>query len=240
MSYFKLFAIIIVLSLGIFACSSDKNNPVDQQEEPPQGLEISQVEAPAKMQNSTDPQANLTVTYLNLLNSFQTYTNLLTPQGQTRKVGDAAGTTDGPPWVYSWTNGTLKITLTINIEDRQYHWKVVYDGSLGEINFDNFVFIEAWSALDGKSGSLVVNDNKTGSKVLEWNWQKDDEDTVTMTFWGYLSDVKIIATQKADLSGSLEYYEGSQLTFKATWTSDGSGSWWVYDNGTVSDSGTWS
>jgi len=240
MKLLRSLSVLLIVGLLFFSCSSDKKDSgTNQEEQPPQGVTIEPVQLPASMVQSSDEHAQLVVAYVNLLNVFQYWTNSLIPRGQVKKSPALEATTDGPPWVYTWTEQGLTVTLTITIENNQYHWVLTYSGSYEGTQYTNVKVVEAWQNMDGTSGSITLYDPETQSKAADWTWQKDDQGTVTIHFISYDDQTEIILVQKADLSGSIEVKENSVLVFKATWNGDGTGQWWTYENGSVSGSGTW-
>ena len=239
MRVFKLIATVLILGLLLAACSSDKkDNGTNQQEQPPEGITIDPVQLPAGMTQSSDQYAQTVVSYINLINMFQYWTGSLVPPGQVGKVGLVESTTDGPPWEYTWNQQGITVKLVIDIQDNQYHWVLTYSGTFEGYQYNNAKVLEAWQDMDGTSGKLVVYDPEENAQVAEWSWQEDENGTLTVRYKEYTGGVEIIVVQNPDLSGSLEVYENSVLTFKANWNADGSGTWWVYDeNGT--QTGTW-
>ncbi len=238
MKKFRLIAILLIFGVLLFSCSSKKesNNISNQQDQPPEGLSVEPVELPSAMQQSPDIHAQKVVSYIGLLNSFHEMSSLLT------YTGNPQGTS-GPPWVYSWTHQGLSITMTIKVEDQQYHWILVFNGVMGEQQFNNTKVFEAWESLDGSSGKMYVYDvQDQNNPSMEWNWQKDKDGTLTINFISHLEGEisKIKLVEHSDLSGSIEIYKGDVLTFKAEWNADGTGQWWAYDsNGQQIESGTW-
>lgn len=240
MRVFKLITTVLILGLLLAACSSDKkDNGTNQQEQPPEGLSIEPVQLPASMTQSSDQYAQTVVSYVNLINLFQYWTGNLMPRGQVGKVGLVESTTDGPPWVYTWTQQGVTAKLVIDIKDNQYHWVLTYSGTIEGYQYNNAKVLEAWEDMDGTSGKMVLYDPEDNSESAEWSWQKDENGTVTVNYKESSGSSEITVVQNADLSGSLEVYEDSKLTFKATWNADGSGTWWTYENGTQTGTGTW-
>ncbi len=241
MKTIKFFLVLFLVSMLAFSCSSKKSTDNSVTEEPPQEVTIDPVTVPEALQTSSDPHAQQVVGYVQMINMFQSFVQNLIPQQHVGKVFESEGTLDGPPWVYTWTNGPMSFTLTITIEDDQYHWKLVLNGadpSTGQ-TYNKFVFMEAWQKLDGSSGKLVINEFGEGGKV-EWNWNIDKDGTEKITYIDYMSNTKIEVVQNKDLSGSIQVWENNVLVYKAVWNADGSGTWWVYDEEGNVSSGTWS
>ncbi len=240
MRLFRLSLLTLIFGLLLLSCSDDKkDNTTGPAEEPPETVTVETIEVPQAMQQSTDQYAQLTVQYIQLVNYLQQLAINLQPPAQMGKVAQTPLTNDGPPWIYTWTDGTITATLTITIEDNLYHWKLTYSGIIEGVQFDNVTVFEAWADQDGTYGKFIWYDTNTKEKIAEWVWDKDDQGVLSFTYTDYENGDKIIIKQNPDLSGVLEVYENNLLTFKAQWNADGSGSWWTYENGSLTDSGTW-
>lgn len=243
MKVLKTLIVLLIISMIAFSCSKNSgNNATDNQKEPPQEVSVDPITVPTNLQNSTDPYARQVVTYVQWVNMFQGFVDNLIPANQLGKTFTGQDVMGGPPWVYTWTNGTITATLTITIEDDQYHWKLVFNGvdQSSHQTFKDYVYIEAWQKLDGSSGKLVVNDYNENQDQLIWTWNIDKEGTETVVFTDSGSNAKIEVVQKKDLSGTLEMWENDVLKFKSVWNADGSGTWWAYDDaGNETSSGTW-
>ncbi len=240
MKLFRLITTVLIIGLLLGACSSDKkDSSTSQQEQPPQGVDFEPVEIPANMLQSSDPNVQIVVSYINLVNLFQYWTSSLTPPGQVTKVGLVESSTDGPPWIYTWSQQGITVTLKITIENNQYHWLLTYTGVIEGYEYNNAKVFEAWQDMNGTTGKMVLYNPDDNSQAAEWTWEKAENGTVTLHYKDYTDSFELTVVQNADLSGYLEVYEDSMLTFKATWNADGSGTWWTYDNGTQTGTGTW-
>ncbi len=229
------FVTLLVLSgLLLFSCSKKDSTTSKDSEQPPEQIQVESISVPANMAQSSDPYAQMTVNFITALNGFQQYVTSLTPRG-------TLSGNDGPPWEYQWTAQGYTAKLVITIENNQYHWKLSFSGSYNGQQVDNATYMEAWQNLDGKWGKLVVYDfMNQGATIAQWEWQEDDTGKLTFTYQEFTNNTKIIVVQNPDLSGSLEMWNGTVLSFKATWNADGSGSWWTYDdNGNETGTGTW-
>ena len=243
MKLFKILVIITTLAIIVFSCSNTKkNNPTSNEQQPPAKVTVDPITVPQNLQTSSDAHAQQVVMYVQSVNFFQTFTQNLIPHNNVGKSLSSQDALGGPPWVYNWTNGTMSFTLTITIEKNQYHWKLVLNGTNAETGqkFKDFVFIEAWQALDGNSGNLVINEYGEQSDQLKWIWKTDKNGTETVTYIDTNSNEKIEVVQKSDLSGTIQVWNNEILQFKAAWSANGSGTWWAYDEqGNQSATGTW-
>ena len=79
----KIFIIFIslCLSLVFISCSDDDNdNPIGPEGNQAKELSLKEIQPPAAMQQSTNPHAQAAVMWLNLANSFKSYSAFYTPQ----------------------------------------------------------------------------------------------------------------------------------------------------------------
>lgn len=241
----KLFCgmIVGVCLIGLVGCSDDDNpTGTGNGAEAPE-FSIINVSVPDAMVQSSDPMAQLAVSYVSLANSISTWTGFFTPPAGAAKLVAPAGVADGP-WVYTWSEEGLTVTLTITESSQNYMWSVVFDGTDGETTYDNFTFIDAAASKDGSSGSLVIYDPMTESPALDWTWSETSSGVYNFLMTSYDSEgFQIALTVNADKSGTLEFRmsDGSSFEplFGSEWQSDGSGDWWNYADGEITDSGSW-
>jgi hypothetical protein len=232
--------IIFLVALFAFSCSDKKNNPTENQEQPPEQISAEPITLPQTLTQSQDQHAQMVNMYVQMLNQFQGFANSLIPRNGVGKVGVNSETLDGPPWVYTWNSDSLNFKLVITIENDQYHWKLSISGTSYGHTFADFVYMEAWQSLDGKSGKLILHDFEEGNNTVQWTWNIDANGTETIEYTDSYSGTKIQVTQKADKSGTLKVWQNNVLTFQATWTGAGSGTWITYDeNGNQTASGSW-
>jgi len=231
-----------LLALGLAAgCGDDDETttgPPPQQTEP--DVAMSQITVPQGMQDSDDPMAGLAMAYIQAANGF---TNLVAGY-LTPPAGGLKSAADGPPWEHVWTDEHgLTITLTIWEEDNKYYWSVELDGTYGEVTYDEWTYIFAWQAKDGKSGDLILYEEATTDILMEWVWSIDASNVYSI---GLIvpGDSWTKIWVNPDGSGELEYYDDESdvwaLVFEVEWDADGDGSWTMYAGGVQTDSGTWS
>ncbi len=232
--------ILALVALFAFSCSDKNNNPTENLEQPPEQVSAEPITLPQAMQQSHDPHAQMVNNYVQMINMFQQFTNSLVPRNRVGKITGNTESLGGPPWVYTWNADSLNFKLVITIENDQYHWKLSITGTSYGHNFADFVYLEAWQSTDGKSGKLIVHDFEEGNDTIQWTWNIDANGTETITYTDSMSGTKMEAVQKSDLSGTLKIWQNNVLTFQASWTGAGSGTWITYDeNGNQTGSGSW-
>ncbi len=242
MKALKILFVVILAALMAFSCSDKKSNPTENQEQPPEQLSAEPVTLPQSMQQSHDPQVMMVRNYIQMINLFQQFANSLMPRNGVHKPMGNTDVFDGPPWVYTWHSDSLAFKLTITIEDNNYHWRLTITGTSYGHTFNGSVYMEAWQALDGKSGKLVIYDYdyEEGNHTLQWTWNIDEKGTETIVYTDSASNTKLEVVQNSDLSGSLKVWQNNTLIFQANWTGSGSGTWVAYDeNGNQTGSGSW-
>ncbi len=224
-------AIILILTFFLSSCSKDDDNPVTPEEKPsPEQPATPQVQLPPSVSNSNDPHAARAVSFVAMANSFSQYSAFFTPP-----EGSLAKTADDGNWDYTWTDGTLVITLHYRENGEGYSWEVVLNGTepSSGVVYTDWTMMEAQQNSDGSSGSMTVYEDNTTNPEFEYTWTNDGSGHITfeyISFGDYGSKVSI--TSNPDNSGSMEYceYVNGQyvMTFKLIWTSNG-GEWWEYD-----------
>ncbi len=236
----KTLFVITLVALMAFSCSDKKSNPTEDQEQPPEQLSAEPITLPQSMEQSHDPKVMMVRNYIQMVNLFQQFANSLMPRNNFSKPFGNTETFDGPPWVYTWHSDSLVFKLTITIEDNNYHWQLTITGTSYGHTFNGSVYMEAWQALDGKSGKLIIHDYEEGGATLQWTWNIDENGTETIVYTNSSSNTKMEVMQKSDLSGTLKVWQNNTLMFQASWTGSGSGSWIAYDeNGNQIGSGSW-
>lgn len=242
----KLFAgmIVSVCLIGIAGCSDDDNPAGSGNGAEAPEFSIVTVSVPDAMTQSSDPMAQLTVSYVAFANTFSSWFSFFTPPAGAAKVAAPAGAHDGAPWVFTWSEDGLTVTLTITEDSENYTWSVVLDGTDGETTYDDFTLIDAAASKDGSGGSLVIYDPATQSSALDWTWNQASGGPYNFLMTSYDSEgFQIALTVNLDESGDLEYRMGDGAVFvrifRSEWQSDGSGDWWNYADGEIVDSGSW-
>jgi hypothetical protein len=234
--------------VGALAGCSDNNNPAGpgdggNGDQPPE-FTLQQVSVPDAMRQSNDPYAIVTVSYVGLANSFSSWFGYFTPPSSA-KIARPTGTQDGPPWVYTYSQGGVSVTLTIDEEGDHYTWDVVANGNDGETTYDNFHYLHGERAMDESNGSIVLNDPESLSTAAEWEWSLSSSNVYSflMTAYDVTEDLQIDLVANPDQSGQLEYRTGTNNEyvpeFGSQWQSSGAGTWQEYSDGEVVDSGSW-
>lgn len=235
----KIIALLVAISLFalISSCSNNTNNPVSAQNPQPKELNAPNVVVPDAMINSQDANAQTAVSYINLLKSFKNYLTYFTPS-----AGSNFNSTAGE---WTWTEGSLTITLIEKNNDGKANWIVKLTGTDGKFNFSDWTIATAEETDDNNNGHIVVYKPVTKNMLGQWDWHVDDQGKVSFSAFDFDKNVKTELSVNPDQSGELKIYISvkgfSLLQYKVKWTSSGSGQWWSYDNtGKEVGSGSWS
>jgi len=241
----KLFMLMLVASLGFWACSDDDNGNgngtgPDQTEEPPEFM-VDIPTLPSKLTDSENPQAQQLTMYYSLASSLSNnFMGVLFPPGTAENLAEV-----GDKWKYTWTDGQLTVNLTVEELDNKYRWEVRYDGSDGETTYDNWLFMVAEQAKDGKSNEITAYEDNTSNVIMKYSWHVDDSQThhYNVESYSYQGGIRIVAEIESNSAGWMELYElanGEYTLMKEfQWDADGNGSWTEYQDGEQVDSGTW-
>lgn len=156
---------------------------------------------------------------------------------------------NGSTWSWTYHSSTSSFTATwsaVKQSDGSYSWSLVFNGQTDSVTYNNWTFLKGTTSSDGKSGNCTIYYSNTSSIGIQFNWTTASNGTVTGTVLVYNASgavtEKVVITNNTDKSGEVDVYTGAQMTFKATWQSNGSGQWWEYDpsSGAQVYYGTWS
>jgi len=237
--------LVIVLIVGlIIGCSKDKSS--EPEADAPQFVPKA-VTVPSNMQQSSDPMAQMSMSYINMANAMSNSASYFTPPPLAKSNSDLGAT----GWEKKWQEDGMTVTLTATENDTGFQWVVKLDGtSLSEgITFDDFTFLKIEQNKNGTAGQFMLYDfeNNTSELAIHWTWTNYPGNPLYFVCTYYddgIPDTKLEITSNPDKSGELKFYEYVNnvfvLDFHTSWTATGSGAWWSYDKyGNVTDQGNW-
>jgi hypothetical protein len=191
------------------------------------------------------PNTNSSDTYAQMVKSmaasFTGLTSLYSPYFATNPKQN------GSTWTWTVTEPpSLTATFTATKQsDGSFVWKLVLNGksSSDSTTYNNWTALQGTSSADGKNGDWKVYQTNTTILAGEFIWSTDNAGKLTGTLRSYSEtgtlSGSIAIINNSDGSGEIDEYDGNALVFKAVWTSSGSGTWWSYNNGTQTGTGTW-
>lgn len=250
---FSVFATALLFLVSLFTgCSddSDPTGPEENQSNPPQmSITEAPVTIPTKMQQAaqTSPTVAMAVGFMNQANSLPTYSAMFTPP-QNSSLAKAMGSLDSDPWIYTFKDSTIEITMKIYETDEANVFEYFLSGSDGINTYDNWRLLYGEDKKDGSGGSLefyVLGQTEPSLKWI-WDFSTSGVEKLTLLITDPRDVMKIEITTNTDGSGefTLSEREADGSTYivseKVTWNADGSGQWWEYYEGEIVDSGTWS
>lgn len=232
--FFVLFTLLLTFGLLISGCSKKEDSPTETQNTPPT---IPTLTFKGPNTNSTDQNPQMIKSYASAMSSLSM---MFAPYMM------AQSSQSGNTWTWNYTQSTLTIKITSTLQgDGSYAWKVTLNGrDPGDgTQYNNWTAMEGTTSADGKSGGWKLYEENKTSLEGEFTWATVNN-VLTGTQKEYTSGVvtgQIVLVNNPDNSGEMRVYEGTVMTYKATWTAAGSGTWWTYStNGTQSATGTWS
>ncbi len=230
---------LLIIAL-IAGCSEDKGT--NGGPEAPK-FQVKTINVPQKMAQSQDPMAKMAVAYIGMANAIGSHTSLLSPPASAMKLAKPVSIQG---WTYTWTEDALSMTLEVSESGNNYVWEMFLNGTDGQFTYNNWKSMRAEEAKDGNSGLLIAYKPVTTEISMKWTWETDPQTevyTFVLTTFGE-GGGKIEITSNPDDSGELAFYQDINgnyiLTFGVEWLADGSGQWWAYDSGDVSQTGSWS
>lgn len=257
----KIFLVCFVLILGVIAgtmsgCKKDKKDETQAPEykKPTLATNGQVVTIPAKLQSSTNSNAQTALGYLMTVNAMSSYVSYFTPPANAVHTNSKSTMADTYTWSYTQMgqdgiNYTFTYTYTFTQTSDKYFWdiKLGINGSVPS----NFIIAE--EKIDGTYGKMSIyygafsgiagTDISTYYYTYEWTKASNGTLTVDMEWHnGTSSLMKYRVIVNTDGSGEVIYYNlNGTMAFKLTWTANGTGNYYWYDeNGVVTTSGTWS
>lgn len=237
---FFLFGFLFILS----SCSKDDSQePAIEEDEVPQigifGTEdgLLPIQVPQAMAESTDPHAIMATAYVNLSTSFSIYGAFFEiPEGATstnRPITAANGRIAADYRTYEWvgTDGSA-IAYQFSEQGNQQLFEIfIKEGGKGYLKM-----MEVVQDKGGKSGTM-----KWFSEVgmsATWTWEILQDESYFLVFSS--DDSRYEVKSNKDLSGTVKFYDESQLVSEISWDSKGNGAWTDYDDaGQIEDAGEW-
>ncbi len=228
----------IAITLLAAGCSKKSSAPTSPQTAP----SFPSVAIKGPNTSSSDAHAQETVAYT-------TEVNALANSGLFGAFAGTNGVQAGNTWTWSVTEGTLTVTFNETLQnDGSYTWAWKENGTNSQTHvvYNNWVFFSGNRSADNKNGEWKVYNDNTTILAGDLTWSTNASNVLTSTLMTYDTTGtlkgKIAITNNADNSGEVDYYVGAVMTFKATWTAAGTGTWWTYDStsGNQTGTGTWS
>lgn len=244
----SIWTLSVLIVMTAVNCSKDSTNPTEPQKQEPPEIAAKEIKTPQKLQQSSDPNAQLTAAYISMANSFRDLAGgfMQPPPGLNKLMQQADMSGDTPVWRRTWTDGALTVIMEIFDAGDKYLWDIRMNGTDGEYVYDNWLFIHAEQTKNGQNGFMTIYEDLTTKAAGTWTWMEDAQHNYKLTVLlnNVYNSVKLIAEAHPDESGRIEFYNGQNntfvLQFKAEWNADGSGQWWSYENGQENASGSWS
>lgn len=227
------FLIMAFLAAG---CSKKDDNPSAPQQianTPPAIPEVT-IKGPASASN--DPMLQLVKDYFTGLNPFMNYSNMF------RNVPAAL---EDSTWVRRYLNGSITATLTAKrLDDGSYVWRLTFSGTNDTVTYNNWLALEGTSSADGKTGTWKAYRYNTNMMQGDYSWRRNDDGSITAVVRQYRNGnvySRFEFLENSDHSGQVLVYFSGNLAFKASWQTNGSGQWWMYDSfGNIRHQGNWS
>jgi hypothetical protein len=227
------FTLFVALAFLISGCSKKEDSPTESQSTPPT---IPTLTFKGPNTNSTDQNPQMIKSYASAMSSLSM---MFAPYMM------AQSTQSGNTWTWNYTQSTLTVKITSTRQgDGSYAWKVTLNGRdpADGMQYNNWTAMEGTTSADGKSGSWkVYEENKTVVEG-EFSWATVNN-VLTGTQKDYTNGVatgQIVLVNNPDNSGEMRVYDGTVMSYKATWTAAGAGQWWTYNSsGAQTGTGSW-
>lgn len=239
----KLFPVFLLVAFLGLNCSSDDNNPINSTDPPEHpAFTFNKITVPDQMIQTSDPHVVQALDYITHCQNFNARGCFFDPSPNAQK--DVNTTNESTKWQYRWRHGALDFEMEIRSQRDRYTWTIYLDGEDGGVTYNNWKFMEAVQLKDQSSGHIYRYKTNTQEMRFEWTWNTMTNNAYRLNQRNFEEPLTVDQiTSNADQSGEIYHYERANdafyLAFKAIWHSDGSGSWWTYDENSMTDSGSW-
>ena len=249
--------ILLLFLVLVISCSKDDKNTDNNTPEEKEFQEIAPIEEdvmallPEGLINSTDPNAQSTISLIESALSWTSFQDqLIPPQEATLVELKSASTSSEVTYTWKWKytyQYTMTMYWTYKEDDQKEYWEILIQYNDGP----KYKYLEAWQSKTGVQGQLIYNfawicafDDTEVCDELNWtyNWNMDASGNYhfSFTYAGTeLADyLKYDVDINADGSGTIDYYSLGILYYHAEWDAIGNGSY-IYYSGASEISGTW-
>lgn len=230
--------ILIILAAG---CKKDEVSP--DENNTLYVYEAKIIEVPDAMAQSSAAGAQETKNYILMVNSMSVYGAMLTPP---EKSISNTNTKDSGTETYSWDvndeSSNYTVTLNVTESETMVSWECIISGTMGDLIFNNFIYITAEEYKDGSSSRFTLFDFETSEINMDLSSKKQGDDII-----GFTLEIPergmILINVNNDESGSLEYKDWVNnqylLTFASSWDASGHGEFWEYEDAVIVEHGFW-
>lgn len=242
-------SIIFLLFLSaavLFSCSGNEDDPNPNTKEAVNpGLFENELEvsAPAAMEISDNPYAQMATSYLSSVNSFSSYSKAFYPPEDARRtttpISAANARMAADYLVYEWTFDGKALAYQYSGQNGKHIFEVFYQESGKE--FLRYYYAE--ENVDGNSGMFKMF-NIAGEDPSEvaasWMWEILADESGKFVYDLANGDFRYETVANKDESGNLLISKKGADYMYFEWDSAGNGSWKQYDeDGQVLQSGVW-
>lgn len=245
----KILSLIALMAVAI-SCSKD-DEPAPQIENA--SLSFSQDQeilvVPDRLLESTDPNAMLAVSMIQMANDMSSSIALFEPPaGATRStelITPANGRTSAEKGVvYIWTdaqNGS--VAYQVKDAGDKYIFELFFKAT---VDSPWYRYLYAQELKDKSAGHMVMYDvwgffdDTQKAEMFRWSWTRKG-DVFTFKMSDNLDAFNFTATVNTKTkAGSLEYFQDGLKHFEISWDAQGKGTWKEFDEtGAVVEEGTW-
>ena len=227
--------ISVTLSLTFTSCSDDDDNPTGPEGNQAKELSAKEIQVPTAMQQSNDPHARAAVMWVNLANSFKSYSMFYTPKENFSKLFKS-----NDDWPKTWNIDALQVTMDYFEDAVNFGWEIFLSGTDGEFTYANWLYMEAEQNIDNGNGVLKVYKPVTTEVGMQWDWSTAATSGIYYfnLFIFDNNNEKLEIISNPDNSGEISYYSEQILQTKISWTAAGTGYFQEYDaDGNITDEG---
>jgi hypothetical protein len=244
----RFLSFIAVMAI-VFSCSKDEEpEPNIEQASLSLSKDKPIIEVPAAMATNEDEHAQMASGYVTMANGISSNLAMFTPPSNAVKsttiitpLNGRIASTNADAVVYTWIHQGTSIAYQIRDLSDKYTYELFYKGAS---DTGWYRYLHAQEMKDKSAGYMVLYDlwNSTGDRsaaLLRWDWTRKN-DLFTVTLKDVQGDFSIVVSVNTKTkAGSVIFYEGKDKLYEMTWDTLGNGTWKSYEDGIVTEEGTW-
>lgn len=222
----RVVAMLIAVMTAIVGCSSEGGDSAPEDTPPTLPLADLAMFPIAVDPTDTDGAALVRAAYDEVLTFARglAFVNLVVPRQ------------DGAGWIWQVADGALKITLIAQPAAGGWDWQGILDGTdvVSGHTFSNWTVMRGRAPESGTSGSFDIYFVNTAEIAVVTTFERDSEATYTIEQQALRLEKPSFQGRyrwlmRRDSAGSVDFHQGTPLTYRARWIADGSGEIAYYD-----------
>jgi hypothetical protein len=239
--------LLLLLAVFAFSCSDDDDEPALEKKTLSFAEKTEVISAPAAMQASVDPMAEMAVNWITTANAMTgALAYMQIPEGASKSSAQITASNgrvkdDGDYVVYTWHDE--QSDWSIGYQIRETSDSYVFEVFLMLPDTDKWLkYFEAEEKKDRSSGHMKMFNIFGDDASVVWysyEWSRS-ADILSLTVTVFDSERIELAINEKTKAGSVVYLSNGVKQYEMNWDAQGNGDWTNYDEqGEVVESGSW-